>query len=220
MPKITNKINLSKPESSKDSLLIHLKNNGELTVPKLCQLLNITPMAVRRHLNELMVNGLIESRQVKQATGRPVYHYHLSNKANTLFPSNFQNLANELLQIIHKQSGHKGVMDLLAQRDKDRLAIYKEKLNGKSLSEKIAEVVQIFASDGYMTEYKEVENGQYIIYQKNCALHDIAKTYRQLCILEPRFIESLLGVKVIRTEYMLKNSPVCAYLVTTEALKT
>ncbi len=213
MPKITKNLNIANVESSKDSLLLHLKSHNELTVPQLCELLEITSMAVRRHLSEFISGGLIQSRLVKQPMGRPIYVYRLTAKANSLFPSNFQNLAKELLQVVYKQYGHKGVMDLLSKRDEERLKEYKDRLLHKTLKEKIIEVVKIFADDGYMTDFEEIDAGNFIIYQKNCALHDIAKNYRQLCILEPRFMENLLGVKVVRKQYMLKNSPVCAYYI-------
>jgi hypothetical protein len=44
-------------------------------------------------------------------------------------------------------------------------------------------------------------------------VHDLANQYRQLCVLEPRLMENLLGMKVTRQQYILKNDPVCGYIV-------
>lgn len=184
-----------------------------MTVQALCDLLQITAMAVRRHLQVLQNEGLIESRIERQTRGRPTYKYRLSSKAESLFPSGFQNLAMDLLDAVYETSGHQGVMDLLEARNRKRMSRLKERVQGKELRERVEEVSQIFSEDGYMTEWQALDNGNFFIFQQHCALHDVAKQYRQVCALEPQLMESLLGVRVTREKYMLKNDPVCGYLV-------
>jgi len=205
------------PEKTQEVLLLHLKRNGEMTVAELCGLLGITEMAVRRHLASLQAEGLVESKTVKQTRGRPTYRYRLSEKASALFPSGFQALAGDLLDMVREERGHKGVMEFLAHRN-DRIAErLKARMADKDLSGRVAEVAKIFTEDGYMTEWEKLPDGNFLIYQRNCALHDLANQYRQVCVLEPKLIEVLLGAKVTRQQYMLKNDPVCGYLVRQEA---
>jgi predicted ArsR family transcriptional regulator len=176
--------------------------------------LGITSMAIRRHLTGLQKEGLIESRIEKRLRGRPTYKYKLTSKAESLFPSGGQNMAVDLLELVYEQSGHKGVMDLLNKRN-DRLEQrYRERVTGKSVEQKVAEVAKIFNENGYMTEWEKLPDGNFIIFQRHCAVHDLATQYRQLCVLEPRLMENLLGVKVTRQQYIFKNDPVCGYLVT------
>jgi len=201
------------PEKTQEVLLLHLKRNGEMTVSELCGLLGITEMAVRRHLASLQHDGLVESKTVKQTRGRPTHRYRLSDKAAGLFPSGFQALAGDFLDMVREERGHKGVMEFLSHRN-DRIAErLKTRMADKSLGDRVAEVAKIFTEDGYMTEWEKLPDGNYLIYQRNCALHDLANQYRQVCVLEPKLIEVLLGVKVTRQQYMLKNDPVCGYLV-------
>jgi predicted ArsR family transcriptional regulator len=201
------------PDSTQDAVLLYLKKEGEMTVQALCDLLNITAMAVRRHLQVLQNDGLIESRMVRQSRGRPTYKYRLTSKAESLFPSGFQNLAMDLLDAVYESSGHKGVMDLLTARNRKRMTRLKERVQGKELRERVEEVSKIFSEDGYMTEWTALEDGNFFIAQQHCALHDVAKQYRQVCALEPQLMESLLGVKVTREKYMMKDDPMCGYLV-------
>jgi predicted ArsR family transcriptional regulator len=205
------------PEKTQEVLLLHLKRNGEMTVAQLCGLLGITEMAVRRHLASLQHEGLVESKTVKQTRGRPTNRYSLSAKASGLFPSGFQALAGDLLDMVHEERGHKGVMEFLSHRN-DRIAKrLKARMADKNLGDRVAEVAKIFTEDGYMTEWEKLPDGNFLIYQHNCALHDLANQYRQVCVLEPKLIEVLLGAKVTRQQYMLKNDPVCGYLVRQEA---
>jgi len=212
------------PDSTQDAVLLYLKKEGEMTVQALCDQLGITAMAVRRHLQVLQNDGLVESRMVRQSRGRPTYKYSLTAKAEGLFPSGFQNLAMDLLDAVYETSGHKGVMDLLTARNRKRMLRLKVRVENKDLKARVEEVSKIFSEDGYMTEWEELADGNFFIFQQHCALHDVANQFRQVCALEPQLMESLLGVKVTREKWMLKDDPVCGYLVhrdqeaTTEAL--
>lgn len=201
------------PERTQEAVLLYLKRSGELTVADLCKELGITSMAVRRHLSSLQKEGLVDSKLVRQSRGRPTYFYRLTDKAESLFPSGFQNLASDLLDLVYEQSGHKGVMELLNRRN-DRLSKrLQSRVENLPMKQRVQEVAKIFSEGGYMTEWEELPDGNFIIFQRHCAVHDLATQYRQLCVLEPRLMESLLGVKVTREKYILKQDPVCGYIV-------
>jgi len=44
-------------------------------------------------------------------------------------------------------------------------------------------------------------------------VHEMADKYRQLCAMEPQMMESLLQVPVTREKYILRNDPICAYVI-------
>lgn len=201
------------PERTHEAILLHLKRQGEMTVAGLCAALGITSMAVRRHLAGLQNDGLVESRMEKQSRGRPIYKYRLAEKADSLFPSGFATLASDILDTVFDAGGHKGVMKLLSKRNERLLKKLLPRMENKDLAGKVEEVSRIFSEGGYMTEWEKVGEDSYIIFQRHCAVHDLANQYRQLCVLEPQLIEKLVGVPVVRQQYMLRNDPVCGYLV-------
>ncbi len=201
------------PEKTQEAVLLYLKRQGELTVSDLCTLLGITSMAVRRHLAHLQKEGLVESRIIRQVRGRPTYHFKLTGKAESFFPSGGSTLAVDLLEAVFEQAGHKGVMDLLNRRNQKRIARFKERFEGKTMRERVEAISAIFSEDGYMTEWEAVDGGNFIIYQRHCAVHDMANQFRQLCSMEPMMIEALVGVKVTREKYILRDDPLCAYVI-------
>lgn len=203
----------SVPHNTQEALLLHLKKAGELTVAQLSQLLGITEMAVRRHLSHLQSEDLVESRLVKQTRGRPNYFYRLGKEAKKLFPSGSSNLAKDLLQVVHEQSGPQGVVDLLKKRNEMLVQKLRERMRGKPLAERVAELAKFFTNEGYMTEWEKLPDGSFVMYQRNCALHELASDFRQLCALEPKLIEELLGTKISRKQHMLNDDPVCGYLI-------
>lgn len=201
------------PENTHQAVLFYLKRRSEMTVADLCEVLGITSMAVRRHLSGLQRDGLVEARLVRQNRGRPTYKYRLTSKAESLFPSAIHSFAFELLDAVYEVKGHKGVMELLQMRDEALLKKLLPYLQQLSLPERIRQVVKIFSENGYMTEFTQLPDGNYFIYQQHCAVHNLATQYRQICVLESRMLERLLGVKTARQRYMMKDDQMCGYMV-------
>jgi predicted ArsR family transcriptional regulator len=201
------------PENTHQAVLFYLKRKSEMTVADLCAVLGVTSMAVRRHLSGLQKDGLVECRLVKQNRGRPTYKYRLSPKAEALFPSAINNFAFELLDAVYDARGHGGVMEILQMRDEAILKKLLPFLQKLPLSERIKQVVKIFSESGYMTEFTQLEDGNYFIYQQHCAVHNLANQYRQICVLESRMLERLLGVRTARQRHMMKDDQVCGYMV-------
>lgn len=205
-------------EQARDAILRILKMRGEATVDDLSQGLKLTYSGVRRHLATLQQSKLISSRLEQQGRGRPEYRYRLTENAATHFPSGYEQLAGSLLATIFEQQGHPGVMDYL-KANNDRLAReLSGGLAGKSLAERVAEVASYYRENGYMTEWQKLPDGNFFLYHQNCAILNLATKYRQLCVLEPRLMETLLGVKVSRQQYILKDHPICGYLINSARL--
>lgn len=205
------------PENTHQAVLFHLKRRSEMTVADLCEVLGITSMAVRRHLSGLQHDGLVECRLERKSRGRPSYIYRLTDKAEALFPSAVNSFALELLDAVYEAKGNEGVMELLSLRNEALLKKLLPRLEPLGFEERIEAVVKIFSENGYMTEFNKLEDGNFFIYQQHCAVHNLATKYRQLCTVENKLLERLLGAKATRQKYIMKNEPVCGYLVSAKS---
>ncbi len=78
--------------TTKDEIVQLLKVKGEHTVAELAEMLEITEMAIRRHLSNLEKDGFIYSKMVRQHVGRPTYLYGLSEKEKIHFRKSISNL--------------------------------------------------------------------------------------------------------------------------------
>ncbi len=79
-----------KTSSTKEQILKMLKVQKRLTVGEMAEQLQITEMAVRRHLSALEREELVESTLVRQPMGRPTNVYQLSVKGHQRFPRHYQ----------------------------------------------------------------------------------------------------------------------------------
>ncbi|MED4602534.1 transcriptional regulator [Paenibacillus validus] len=201
--------------STRKVIITLLKTKGSMSVGDLSKRLGITEMAVRRHLNTLERDSLIESRLVRQAMGRPTHLYSLSAAADELFPKKYQFLTLDLLEELEAVSGQEQV-NLLFERRKDRLiGRYEERMAGKPLTERVLELADIQNANGYMVELEEQEDGTYLLQEYNCPIAQVANHYNHACSCELAMFRNLLGgeAHVERTECLAKSGSKCTYII-------
>ncbi|HLV00266.1 MAG TPA: MarR family transcriptional regulator [Acidobacteriota bacterium] len=186
---------------------------GGLTVKDLCRRLSLSPMAVHRQLNLLEGDELIYSRKVKQNTGRPSMAYYLTEKGHECFERDYANLAIDLLVTIRAEDGKSKIDHLLEIRKQERLRRAQERVCGKTLEAKVHEVTRLMNEDGYMAEWEKVGPDRYLIRLMNCAVHQVAKRFPQMCVSEQDFISEFLEARVSRQHYILQKDDFCSYLV-------
>lgn len=102
--------------STRRLIMTLLKKKGPLTIGALAEELGITEMGVRRHVLQLEQESLAKTKVVRQAMGRPLHVYSLTERAEDHFPKSYHNLALELLRELDHGSGLEAVNVLFEGR--------------------------------------------------------------------------------------------------------
>jgi DeoR family transcriptional regulator, suf operon transcriptional repressor len=201
-----------KSSSTKHEIVKMLKIQKRLTVSEMAKQLGITEMAVRRHLNTLERDKLVRTTLVRQAMGRPMNVYELSEKGEELFPQNYKQIALDFLKDIESVAGH-DIVEKLFQNRKDRIKqMYEEHFANKSFDEKMVELAHIQNEHGYMTELEKDEDGTYHLIEHHCPIAEVAKDYQVACDCELQLFQQLLGTpKVTSQACMAKGDDFCHY---------
>ena len=92
-----------------------------MTILELAHELEITEMAVRRHIQTLERDKLIHSDVKKQTLGRPSKVYQLAEQGEDLFPKKYKEFSIELLQGLIEAGQEKLVQDILIKNIAQRL---------------------------------------------------------------------------------------------------
>ncbi len=198
--------------STRQIILNMLKRNQELTVATIATELGVTEMAVRRHLQGLEHDGLIKSRLLRQAMGRPTHIYSLTEKGDECFPRNYSDLSLGILQDVEQMGGSQMVDRLFEQR-RDRLQRkYEADMNG-SFSDRIEALALIQSENGYMVEYKQLEDGSYEFIEYNCPISQVAKEFPIACNCEQQLFKKLLETDGVERESCIakENTSCCVY---------
>ncbi|MCD1258993.1 transcriptional regulator [Paenibacillus athensensis] len=200
------------PETStRKVILTMLKTQGPLSVHEMSRQLDITEMAVRRHIHSLERDGLLETQLVRQAMGRPSSLYSLAAAADELFPKNYHQLSLDLLDELLEHEGEELVGQLFERRKEKLRARYEPRMSGKSLAERVAELASIQNENGYMAEWSPSGEGAFTLSEHNCPITQVAGAYQQACACELALFRKLLGAEVERSECLAKGGSKCVY---------
>jgi predicted ArsR family transcriptional regulator len=199
--------------STRRLLLTMLKTSGPLSVGDMAKQLGITEMAVRRHLNTMERDGLVETTLVRQAMGRPSHKYSLTVHSESLFPKNYHNLTLDLLEELDSGSEEDVVGRLFDRRKEKLVRKYETRVSRGSLQDKVVELARIQNDNGYMAVWEQDDQGNFIINEFNCPIAQVANKYNHACQSELALFGELLGVDVERVECLAKDGKKCKYVI-------
>lgn len=199
--------------TTKEHILELLKKNKRMTVSEIARHLEITEMAVRRHLNTLEKDKIVHTKLVRQSMGRPVNVYELTNDGEEIFPRNYVNLTIDLLQELEQMNGKKTIERLFRRRKERLKEKYVDVLNEPVFAKKIEKLAQIQNENGYMAEWEKGTDGTYIFKEYNCPISKIAKLYPIACQCERELFKDLLKTDNIECKacIALNETSHCCY---------
>lgn len=187
---------------------------------ELAKLLKLAPATVRRHLDILQRDNLVAYEVVHRDTGRPHHSYFLTEVSLEMLPRKYHRLSSSLIQEMaslgsQELDGKDGlqVLALLYHRIGQRLAArHGERMLGKDLGERVAEVCRILNEEGFAAEW-QTEGDHYALVAHNCPYRLVAEAHKSLCAVDQTFITGLLGVNVVREASRAGGQECCRYVI-------
>ncbi|MBS4210008.1 metalloregulator ArsR/SmtB family transcription factor [Bacillus sp. FJAT-50079] len=200
--------------TTREKILDLLKKEAQMTVGQLALNLNITEMAVRKHLNILDRDAFIHVSEVKQPMGRPVQVFSLTEKAEELFPKNYENLTVEFLRDLEELQGEEMIDKLFDMRSRRLVLEYDGLLKNKSNQEKIETLKQIQSEKGYMADLIKINDQQFELIEYNCPILEVSKNYKQACKCETNMFKEVLKTDAVsRTICRADGENHCRFLI-------
>ena len=172
-------------------------------------------MGVRRHLESLAADGLVESSEcTRRGLGRPAAGWRLSAAGLELFPRRYDSLALDVLEDISDHAGPDAVDAVFARRTEKLVVEYDEELaDTESLEERVHGLAKIRDDAGYLAGAEPGDDGDFILTENNCAVHRVAARYPAVCAMELALLRRVMGpdVEVTRVAHTMAGDAVCAY---------
>jgi DeoR family suf operon transcriptional repressor len=208
-------------QTTKQDILYFLLKQGQASAQVLAEQLNISAQAIRRHLKDLEDEALIEHQSVQSGMGRPNYVYQLSRKGRDRLPDQYDDFALSLLDTLAETVGRDQVKDILKKQWERKALDYRQQVGNGPLPERVANLVHIRKSEGYMAEWHEVEpendeisGSRFIITEYNCAISQIAESFPTVCGHELEMFQlALQDCQVERTHWLVNGEHRCGYLI-------
>ncbi|MBA4181304.1 MAG: hypothetical protein C0506_12000 [Anaerolinea sp.] len=200
-------------QGTRERILELVVQRREVRVEDLAEELGITSAAVRRHLDNLRADGMVDARSVRQATGRPYHAYHATDRAIAPMPPAYANLLERMLRSLGERddvitSVMTSVAESLASRHRPEMA---GTVSGAN-AERVAQVTESLKQDGILESWNSQADGFHLV-NGACPYHKAAEISKLPCESDRKAIELLLGLDVEQLNRIVDGSPVCEYLV-------
>ena len=211
------------PEGTKAQILRLLQGWGEATVTHLAQALDMSPAAVRRHLDGLRAEGLVDVRPQRQAIGRPSFLFHLTERAEELTSAGYSRLLDRMFRGLvelrpEKTSGQPGreVLGRVFEGVAERLAEqYRPQVAGETLEERVPQAIRALRVEGILDRWDRGPEG-FRLTNTACPYRRAALATQQACSADRLAIQLLLGRPVEQVGRVVEGHPVCEYVVKQE----
>ncbi len=200
--------------STKQDIIQHILKRGQATAQALAEALEISPQATRRHLKELDAEGLVEHRTLQSGLGRPQHVYQLSRLGRESMPHRYEEFAVSLLDTIAETGGEEQVRQVLRKQWEQKAQSYRQCVGLGSLQERLAKLVQLRQSEGFMAECYPIEGDRtrFLLIEHNCVISSVAESYPSVCGHELEMFAAILpDCKVERTQWLNNGEHQCGY---------
>lgn len=198
---------------TRGDILTALKKSQPLTAKELAERFGVTANALRRHLKELELEGIVRYRREVRGVGGPVYAFSLTEAGEALFPRAYDQALSEVLDLVRQQQGDDVLLQLFQRRWDDIARVARPELERLPVDQRARRLAELLTSLGYMAEAQPIASALPVLTEHNCAIRAIAERFPEVCAAEERFIADLLGAPVTRQAHIAKGANCCEYCI-------
>lgn len=194
------------------AILLHLKRTGQATAGELGQALNCSLNAVRHHLKELEVEGVVVFDREQRQVGAPAHAFRLTPQGHSLFPDRYERAVADLLDHVVKAEGRAGAVKFLEAQYQSLAARLEVETHGVPAERRGEVIARVLDAEGYMATWAQATEGG-LLTEHNCPHRLIAERFPEVCAAEERFLTQVFGVPVERRSQIAGGCGTCSYRV-------
>ncbi|WP_435970734.1 helix-turn-helix transcriptional regulator [Streptomyces sp. Qhu_M48] len=203
----------TRERSTRNRVARSILDHGPSTVADLAGRLRLTQAAVRRHLDSLVAENVVEARDQRvygaRARGRPAKVFALTDYGRDAFDQSYDSLAVEALRWIERNAGGEAAVAAFARdRIEAQADAYREAVEAVEPERRVEALAKALTADGYAATARNAPVGEQLC-QHHCPVAHVAEQYPQLCEAETEFFSRLLGTHVQRLATIAHGDGVC-----------
>lgn len=205
-------------ELTRDQVLRLVRGRREVTVAQLAEALDLSQQAVRRHLDSLRADGLVDVRIERHGVGRPALIFFATERGEE--GRNYLQLLSRLLRHLEKtetlevegNSGRQVLDRVFAGIAQEVAADHFAEVHGATLEERIAEATRALEREGIVDAWRK-DGGVFQVVNGECPYLRLAELSEAPCHADQHAIELLVGAHAEQTKRIVDGSPVCEYII-------
>jgi predicted ArsR family transcriptional regulator len=199
---------------TRDRVAQLLLQHGSATTSDLSDALGLSCAAIRRHLDAMLSEGLVEAREQPvrgpRGRGRPAKAFSLTESARESLPHTYDDLAAAALRWIAQHHGPAAVSAFAAAQvatleQRCRTAMREA---GDDPIARATALASALTAEGYAAGASAIASGGQLC-QHHCPVAHVAAEFPQLCEAETQVISRLVGTHVQRLATIANGDGVC-----------
>lgn len=211
---------------TRDRVLRDVSALGPITTSQLVDRLGLTETAVRRHIENLLAEGLIEPHHTvarRRTRGRPAKAWVVSSAGHAQLRSDYDDLAGDAIRFLAAQSGPEAVRAFADQRAdemRERWAPRVPAPQSSTVQERTLALVSALNREGYAATARPVGDADQPspltgvqLCQGHCPVQHVAAEFPEFCDAETEAISQVLGVHVQRLATLANGDHACTTFV-------
>ena len=216
-------------ESTRDQILRHIRGHREVSVAQLTGLLALSPQAVRRHLDGLRADGLIDVRQERHGVGRPALLFFATERGEEFGGRTYLQLLSRMFRHLEKldagqvsgATGQQVVDQVFSGIAEEVAADHKAEVRGVTLDQRVEEVSRALQREGIVDGWSK-DGDAFFLVNGECPYLRLAEMSEAACNADRHSIELLVGADVEQTKRIVEGALICEYIVRAQpvSLKT
>ncbi|MCC5576045.1 transcriptional regulator [Microtetraspora sp. AC03309] len=196
--------------------------HGPVTAASLGERLGLTPAAVRRHLDALLADGMIEPRTARprgqRGRGRPAKLFAITDAGRSTFVHAYDDLAGSALRFLAERMGDEAVSEFARAQVSGLVSRLESVMREVPADQRIRVLAEALSAEGYAASATETGKGGEQLCQHHCPVAHVAAAFPQLCEAETEAFGQLLGTPVQRLATIANGDGVCTTHVSSHAL--
>ncbi|MFI1399746.1 helix-turn-helix transcriptional regulator [Streptomyces sp. NPDC020681] len=199
--------------STRNRVARSILDHGPSTVADLATRLGLTQAAVRRHLDTLVTDNVVEPREQRiygaRTRGRPAKVFALTDCGRDAFDQSYDALAVDALRWIEQNAGGEAAVTAFARaRLEAQAETYRKAVDAAAPEDRTEALAKALSVDGYAATARSAPVGEQLC-QHHCPVAHVAEQYPQLCEAETEVFSRLLGTHVQRLATIAHGDGVC-----------
>ena len=198
--------------STRERVVRSVLSEGPSSATDLASRLALTPAAVRRHLDQLLEEGLVEAREPRatasRGRGRPAKVFALTAAGRDRLDQAYDDLAVQAIRFLAETGGSEAVRRFAERRAAGIEERFEDLVGREPELERSQALAQVLTQDGYAAAVRDVPVGEQLC-QQHCPVSHVAHEFPELCEAETAAIGRMLGRHVQRLATIAHGDGVC-----------
>ena len=189
-----------------------LAARSEATVSEIARTLGLNQANIRRHLDVMRAEGLVDVRIQRHEIGRPSYVYRLTERAEEM-SAHYPRLVNRMVKhLAALPAGGPMLAQLFDGVADDVVATHQSAVTGVMLAERVAQTSRALQDEGIVDHWRKEDDGFHLM-NTACPYRKAAEASDAPCQADHKVVEMLIGAPVEQRSRMVDGHAQCEYVV-------